>query len=87
MTSDVADYIRCCSVACDIGADILAIKAYGLKDDKAAEDFCLPCPLGLGGLRGESGASRACSNRSSVSSGVLACAAVKQCRINSVRKH
>ena len=38
-------------------------------------------PSGLGGLGGDSGASRACSNRSSISSGVLASAAVKQCRI------
>ena len=42
------------SVDCDIGADILARKADGLKDSKAAEDFCLPCPWGpgWGGLGG-----------------------------------
>ena len=34
MTSDVADYI-----ACDISADILARKADGSNDRKAAEDF------------------------------------------------
>ena len=35
-------------VACDIGANILARKADGLKGHKAAEDFCQLCPLGLG---------------------------------------
>ena len=87
MTSDVADYRSTSAVACDIDADILARKADGLKDRKAAEDFCLPCPSGLGGLGGKSGASEAFSNGSSGSSGVMARAAVKQCRIDSVRKH
>ena len=72
------------TIACDIGADILARKADGWKDRKAAEDFCLQCISGLGGLKGASGASGSCSISSLA--GVTARAAVKQCRIYSVRK-
>ena len=43
--------------------------------------------LELGGLGSASGVSESCSNGSSVSSGVMVRADVKQCRMDSVRKY
>ena len=57
------------------------------KDRKAAEAFFLLCASGLGGLGSASGVSESCSNGSSVSSGVMARGDVKQCRMDSARKH
>ena len=47
------------AVAGDIGADHqifwLEKQISDSKDHKAAEDFCLPCPSGLGGLGASQG--------------------------------
>ena len=47
----------------------------------------LLCALEFGGLGSASGVSESCSNGSSVSSGVMVRADVKQCRMDSVRKY